>query len=470
MKKYFIILLAILSFSCRKEKTPNDHIGFPVSDLEGHSFDAGLFSEYMTFLDSGFYGNINSIIVIHDNELIQEKYFKNWGRNDLIQIQSSTKSIASLMIGLAIEQGYLSLDDKLPSFFNEYEILNLDSLKTSITIEDMLSMTTGLKWDESSSAYGTPENSLTQMSTSTENFIPYLLNLPMADFPGEKFVYNSGVSYLLGAIIEAATGKQVENYCTNNLLQPLGIPTSDWVAYNDGGLAHCGGGLFLRPIDMAKIGTLILNKGKWEGTQILSESWIKESVESRVEVGGIVEYGYQWWIYNTPLDIHEIYSARGYGWRNINIIPSLNMVVVTTGNNTTNETTFNEIQMLFDILSCSPKFKSKILGLYEDQVNNPGTKLLSDADIVSLAKYLNRYKEYDKTIRYLELFEHDNNIDYEFHYTYHLGNAYYQSGNYNMAKMYLEEHLKFDERNTLYTKYYYQRTKEMLDAINNKSM
>ncbi len=464
IRKQILILLTILTISCGRDKIQNDYIGFPVSDFGTHGFNTELFLEYMDYLSGGLYGNINSIIVIHEDELIKEEYFRGWERNDLIQIQSSTKSIASLLIGYAIENNKLSLDDKMVNFFDEYEIQNLDPLKSSITIENMLTMSAGFDWNETDSAYGTSGNSLTDMYNTTENFIPYLLNLPMSDIPGERFVYNSGVSYLLGAILEIATGEQVENYTTTNLLIPLNIPKSQWIAYNDGGLAHCGGGLFLRPIDMAKIGSLVLNKGKWNGKQISSENWINESVKSHIRIDDRTEYGYQWWIYKPPFNMQNFYMARGYGWRNIIIVPELDMVIVITGDNTTNSTVFSEIQFIFDILSCAPEVNMVIINLYEQQINNPRVKLLSDEDIISLAKYLNRYKEYQKTIKFLKLFEND--INYEFNYTYHLGNAYFNVNNYDSAKIYLEKHLTFGDRDTPYLQYYFDKATEMLEIIN----
>ncbi|MBN2349391.1 MAG: serine hydrolase [Bacteroidales bacterium] len=465
LKNYLYLFIIIILVSCHKEDIQNDYIGFNTADFNSHNFREDIFFHLDSLIKVGKFGNIDGIIIIHDNEMIKEQYYHGWDRNDLHEMQSATKSITSLLIGHAVTNDTLSVDDNMVSFFSDYNILNNDSQKSEITVQHMLTMSTGLEWDEWTIPYGNEGNSLTDMYNSTNDYVSYILNKPVAEPPGTKFTYNSGISFLLGAILQIVSNEKVEEYATSVLYDLLEINKINWLTHN--GLAHCGGGLNLRPVDMAKIGSLILNNGKWNGVQYISEEWVLESVKSRHNVNDIWDYGYQWWLFKPPFKMQNIIQARGYGWQSINIIPELDMVVVVTGQNKTNETVLLELDLLLDIMSCSPKFYSIITDVYNYQMNHPGTKTLSDREINTAGHFLIQYREYQKASDYLLQFINDESLGNNLFYNFNLGEALFKIENFPLAKIYLEKHISLNLNTSLFEKDYYQKANKMLEIINN---
>jgi len=226
--------------------------------------------EVVTKINNGEYGRIHSLLIARNNYLIMEEYFSGYERDDFHPVHSVTKSITSALIGIALKQGKInSLDTKLLKFFPEYEkIENLDQYKKSISLENVLTMTAGFKWDESTPWFD-PLNDAYKMSESYDA-IKYVLDLPMADPPG-KFVYNSGCSMLLSGVLKNTTGQSAEEYAKDHLFKPIGINEWRWsiVSILSNRITNTFGGLNLRPIDMARIGILFLNEGSWLKKQVI---------------------------------------------------------------------------------------------------------------------------------------------------------------------------------------------------------
>jgi CubicO group peptidase (beta-lactamase class C family) len=202
-------------------------------------------------------------------------------------------------------------------------------------------MRAGFLWDESSAPYGDPRNSTFQLASSS-NWIKYMLDLPMSDPPGSRFRYNSGCSILLSGILRSTTGVSADAFCRENLFGLLGIADYQWET-GPQGITNTGWGLSLRPRDMLKFGTVFLNRGIREGRSVVPGSWIDQSTNPAVTLSGGYSYGYQWWLLplgnvltHTPLP-NDIKFAWGYGGQFIFVIPSLNMVVVSTAGNYTGD-------------------------------------------------------------------------------------------------------------------------------------
>jgi CubicO group peptidase (beta-lactamase class C family) len=202
-------------------------------------------------------------------------------------------------------------------------------------------MTDGLEWNELSYPYNDSRNSYNKW-VGEDDRIKYVFERPARAEPGTQFVYNSGISVILGEILHRATGKNAITFGQEKLFAPLGITDFHWgTVYSVGEyLVNTGGGLRLRPRDMAKFGLLYLNNGNYKGNQIVSEEWVTESLKPHIEVGDPTHYGYQWWEirydrYPQP-DVHEtqyIHTAIGYGGQYILIVPVNNLIVVLTGDN-----------------------------------------------------------------------------------------------------------------------------------------
>jgi CubicO group peptidase (beta-lactamase class C family) len=326
--------------------TPADQIDqLPKASSSGYVVDTEKISDVVSRIERGDFGNIHSLIILHENTLILEKYFKGWSREKLHPMYSATKSVTSALIGIAIAQEKIKgVSQKVLDFFPEYTtIANLDSNKESLTLKHLLTMSAGFPWNEGSvpilnpEGRLNPENAVCQMAHS-KDWIHYVLDLPVVSTPGTTWVYNSGASHVLSGILKNATGLSAEAFAANNLFKPLGITTWEWKT-DPNGLSNTGGaegGLFLRPVDMALFGYLYLNKGTFKGRQIIPESWVSESTARHMEAF-TADYGYQWWtrsdVYLESEEPLSFFYAFGFGGQFVFVVPAMDMVAVTTGKN-----------------------------------------------------------------------------------------------------------------------------------------
>jgi CubicO group peptidase (beta-lactamase class C family) len=269
--------------------------------------------------------NMHSLLIVRNGYLVAEMYRPPYTVDRLHHVFSVTKSFTSALIGMALADGTItSLDQRLVDFFPDRAIANLDDQKRAITLEHLLTMSSGLAWGG---------DMLEQPSISAlcclADWVQYVLDLPMADEPGTRFVYNSGGSHLLSAVFQAATGEAMEDYAADRLFAPLGI--TDWQWRRDPQLISTGGwGLWLMPRDMAKFGYLYLRGGQWDGQPIIPAEWVAASTQAQISAGRqwlADDYGYQWWI-----DDNGYFMALGYGGQYIIVAPDYQMVVVVTSN------------------------------------------------------------------------------------------------------------------------------------------
>ena len=249
---------------------------------------------------------------VQDYETIAKKYdttdhqynynHPNWHpyykQTELHTLQSVTKSVTSILLGIAFDlnEDY-NVSTKVMPMFTDYEIEALDKRKNAITIENLLTMRSGLMWQEGD--YTDLSDDCIAMESSND-WIKYVLNKPTDTVPGTRFEYNSGASVLLGKIVRIITGKRIDKWAEEKLFKPLGITDYYWKKTPNGEI-DTEGGLYLKAEDLAKLGTLFLNNGKWKNQQIVSESWVTASISPVVhdvnpDNESKVGYGYQWWI------------------------------------------------------------------------------------------------------------------------------------------------------------------------------
>jgi CubicO group peptidase (beta-lactamase class C family) len=336
MKRLLVIFLAITIIGCNSkndcsyEKPIEINDELNVSTLDEHKLDTVVFKKINQDICDGNYGNIHSLLVIENNELVIEQYYNDWDRKDLHFLASNTKSFNSLLIGVAIEQGYIkSVDQRMLHFFPEYDNLEKDTLKNKITIKDLLTMTSGFQWDEKSLPFTDPNNMGRQME-KTDDWLKSALMLPMDTIPGTKYVYSGPNNIILSEIIKKSTGKNIAEFAEEYLFKPLAIKEYDWFEKN--GVYDSGGGLKLKSRDIAKYGLLHLNKGKWNENEIVSEKWIKEIFSPCIEIQHPFYSCYQWQMAKTDLGFN-VWFIPGNGGQIINIVPALNMVVVVNADN-----------------------------------------------------------------------------------------------------------------------------------------
>ncbi len=304
---------------------------------------ADLLSELDGRISAGEYGEINSLLVWHEGDLLLESYYRGTTQGSISQVYSVTKSVTSAMVGEAFEEGYLTgLDDPLPDFFPQNEAIN--GRKEVITLEDLLTMRAGFVWNELSTIYGDEDNDVTQL-TRSRDWTQYVIEREMAAEPGTQFTYNSGVTMLLGEILQQATGQTVEEYTKGHLFEPLEITQWRWQR-TPTGESNTGWGLFLRPVDMVKFGQLYLQEGEWQGEQLLEPAWVTRSTAAVVQIDETYDYGYQWWRFAdqnpivADLTKNDVYFAWGFGGNFIFVVPHLDLVVVSTAENFENSAQF----------------------------------------------------------------------------------------------------------------------------------
>lgn len=277
--------------------------------------------------------NIHSLLIFRNNTLVSESYFDGWHRNRLHASRSASKSFISTLVGIAIDKGKIgSVNQKVFDFFPEYTDLN-NAQKSQLKILHLLTMTTGLQWDEKTKSEG-PGNDEYELDLSNER-VRFLLERPMVSTPGDRFVYNSGCPVLETAIIKKTTGEDPEIFAKENLFTPLSITHYYWRKYSDG-LISAVGPILLCPRDMAKLGQLFLDGGKWKGNQIVSADWVGHATATFTgNEDNATGYGYHWWTvkYTVNDDPIRIFFASGSGGQYIFVVPDFNAVVVFTGGN-----------------------------------------------------------------------------------------------------------------------------------------
>jgi CubicO group peptidase (beta-lactamase class C family) len=263
------------------------------------------------------------LLIIRNGSVVLDAYFYPYDGKTVHELASVTKSLMTTLIAIASDQNKLQLDQQMLSFFPDRTIANSDALKERITIRHLASMSSGLE----SVGFEHDEGTLQEMRTN-QDWVQFALDRRAVSEPGTHFVYDSPGMHILSAILQESTGMTALEFARENLFEPLGIQNTLW-PYDPQGFNHGWGDVYLHPRDAAKIGYLWLNKGVWDGDQIVSRQWVEDSVKPLIKVDGDDYYGYGWWVYadNNLLD----YSAVGRGGQYIKVIPYLDLIVVATG-------------------------------------------------------------------------------------------------------------------------------------------
>ncbi|WP_425235657.1 serine hydrolase domain-containing protein [Ulvibacterium sp.] len=278
---------------------------------------------------------ITSLTIVKNGYLIVNESFGGYKDSKPHTLQSVTKSITSTLIGVAIQQGFIrDLDQKILDFFPEYQnIKNNDRSKKAMNLQHALNMRTGQAW--------TGERHLGPLNKYKGDKMKYVLDYEMESAPGKKWYYNSGIAILMGGLLQNATGMDTEDFAQQFLFGSLAVKSAQW-SWGHKGIPHTGGGLFLTPIDLARIGYLYLRNGCWEGQQIVPEDWIHGILTNAVPLvkkfhGSIpAGYGGMWWL--LPLEktkaknSFDILMAYGHWGQFLFVIPQYDIVIVLTQN------------------------------------------------------------------------------------------------------------------------------------------
>jgi CubicO group peptidase (beta-lactamase class C family) len=345
--------------------------GFETGSLAKANMDVSLLESAVDDINDGNYGEIHSLLVYKDGKVVFEEYFPghdyqwdgpdfhgvwiNWGIEGRHNIHSAGKSITSACIGIAIDQGFIeSVHQSIFDYLPDHRYLNTAG-KDQITIEHLLTMTSGLEWDEWSTSYSSENNDVIALWLDCKDPIACILEKPLVSEPGTRFTYSGGNMILLGEIIKNATGMDIEAFSWQYLFEPLGIEMPPWRWIENTSVIYAGGDQHLTPREMLKFGVTYLEDGTWNGQQVVPRQWIEKSslpysgpdnhwfnspiksIPPGDNTWGPRGYAYTWWthIFSHAGKKFPAFWAFGWGGQEIVIFPDQNAVIVFTGGNYT---------------------------------------------------------------------------------------------------------------------------------------
>jgi CubicO group peptidase (beta-lactamase class C family) len=283
---------------------------------------------------------LHGLLVSHQGKLVLEHYAPKYSATRLANIKSASKSIISTLVGIAIERRHIpSIKEPIVRWFPELR-KDKDPRKATITIENLLTMQTGLG-STSGENYGG--------WVSSRNWVRYALDRPMVSDPGTSMEYSTGTSHILSAILTRATKRTTRQFANEVLGKPLGFAFAEWQRDRQG--IYMGGNeMLMTPRQMIEYGELYLNRGRVGERQVVSAAWVDTSCvpRTRSRWDGDREYGYGWWIQD--IGGHRACFAWGYGGQYIFVFRELDLVVVVTSATTVSEDRWGYRRALFDLL------------------------------------------------------------------------------------------------------------------------
>lgn len=337
-----VTILSLLSYAsplfCVESK--RDSSDWPTSSAESMGWNSAKLNQVTEKINRDEFKKITSVLVAHKGKLVHEQYFNNGHIDYMNDLRSATKSITSLMVGLALEHGYIkSVEQNAFSLITDkQEFEAMHPLKQAITIQDLLSMSSILGCnDDTPYSLGNEE----RMYISYD-WVEFVKHIPLRGFaPWEKrpeespfnraFSYCTAGSFLLGAIVEKTSGLKMDAYAKKFVDDKLSIESVKW-NYSNHGITSGAGGTRYKSRDFLKFGELYRQGGRWNGQQVINKDWINESVKSRVDVRANVEYGYFWWKFAFDVDGKKYwsYAASGNGGNYLFVQPELELVTLIT--------------------------------------------------------------------------------------------------------------------------------------------
>lgn len=306
--------------------------GWATASIDDFGIDKEGLTRLVSDIQANKLVNTHSVLIAKEGKLVYENYFEGFNADIPHDLRSASKSISSAIIGIAIDEGIIeNVDQKLYDFLPEEYQSTKDELKSKISLKDLLTMSSGL--DVNSAA--NEDNYQRKMGTP---WLRTVLEAPMVKEPGTYADYGSANPFLLGVCLNEVLEVPLETYMDEKLFAPLGITNYINQTDDSESIPYFGGGMLLTPRDLLKFGQLYLNKGEWQGQQLISEQWVEESFQKYRRLQDVQdknEYGYLWWHDTYTVKGKEFRSieARGAGGQFIFILPELETVVVITAGN-----------------------------------------------------------------------------------------------------------------------------------------
>jgi len=369
-----LIILSCLFISCCNSKViyqPPEKIndGIAVGSLVTVNIDTAMITKAVNRINCDKFGEVHSMLIYKDNLLVLEEYFQghkykwdskdyhgelvNWNRSMTHEMMSCTKSITSACVGIAIDKGFIkNVNQSIFDYLPDYQHLKINN-REYITIEHLVTMTSGLAWDEWSAVHGSSANDIDGLWFDCEETINCILDRSWWKEPGQLFTYNGGGTIVLAEIIKNSSGMTLYEFSQTYLFGPLGIENTQWYNFPDG-VWDGSGSLHMTPRDMIKFGVTYLNNGHWNGERVISSDWVEKSskpynnnlnINIPGEDSGKNGYGYTWWTSEFSHSSGKVmmFRAGGWGGQEIMVFPEFEMVVVFTGGNYAGKTSLFEI-------------------------------------------------------------------------------------------------------------------------------
>jgi len=346
-------------------QTPWPGDDWPVSTPAAEGIDPAAIDALVSDIDAGRYGLIDHFLLIRNGRVVADH---RWDHHDtyvellaaqedtvehqynydhpawhpfyrdtrLHSLQSVTKSVLSVAFGIAVDAGHIPpVGAEAWPYFTAYGVDPSESGRADASLEDFLTMRSGISWAAPGQTYEDGTHPTTVMELS-DAWIDYVVSRPVTVEPGTRFDYNDGVSVMLGRIVHEATGQRIDAWAEEHLFEPIGIDEYYWKT-TPAGEVDSEGGLYLTSHDLARVGYLMLRQGEWDGRQVVSADWVRASTSAvvpdvnpandRPDTG----YGYQWWV-----PVHEdgetrIFAANGYGGQFMHVVPEHDLISVFNG-------------------------------------------------------------------------------------------------------------------------------------------
>ena len=336
----------IVPYRYKQPLSLND--GWSTVNLDKTGFSEGKLSKLSQSIQLGEYKNIHALLIEDDGKLVYEQYFEGedetgggqlghvvFAHDTLHDLRSISKSVTSILLGIAFK-GELeqAIQRSLSTYFNELDDEDKNRLG-EVSLKQALTMTSGLKWNETWVPYSSFNNDSNRMSRVVDP-IKMVLSQPITKTPGKDWAYNGGLTELLAEIVQRKTGKDLKEFAEKALFEPLGISEYQWIGPPSwlNNRVSAAAGLRLRARDLAKIGSLYLHNGRWNDVQVVPEEWVDLSTQRHVDdiglwsANGVWGYGFQWWHGNfvSPKK-YSVIAGHGYGGQRVFIVPSEKLVI-----------------------------------------------------------------------------------------------------------------------------------------------
>ena len=293
--------------------------------------------------EAGELAGLHGLLVVHEGEVLTEVHFdgedERWGdplgerehaADTLHDVRSVTKPVVGLLYGIALAEGKVpDVDEGLLAQFPAYADLADDPDRRALRIHHALSMTMGTEWDEDL-PYSDPRNSEIAMENAPDRY-RFVLDRPLVGEPGTDWTYNGGAVAIVAKLIEDGAGMPVDEYAERKLFAPLGITDHEWVHGPDG-VPSAASGLRLTLRDLAKIGQLVLQEGRFDGKEVVPADWLAASFTPRADLGNGLRYGWLWWLSGDGEPPAWV-AGFGNGGQRLTIQPAYDLVIAVQAGN-----------------------------------------------------------------------------------------------------------------------------------------